>query len=66
MLSRVKDKIWVGIRGYGALEDKRAMKLLCRRADKVICCAKVMVDDIGRLFSTSKAECLYNPCDTEK
>lgn len=66
VLSRVKDKIWVGIRGYGALEDKRAMKLLCRRADKVICCAKVMADDIGRLFSTSKAECLYNPCDTEK
>lgn len=66
VLSRVKDKIWVGIRGYGALKDKRAMKLLCRRADKVICCAKVMADDIEREFSTDKAECLYNPCDTEK
>lgn len=66
VLSRVKDAIWVGIRGYGALKDKRTMKLLCSRADKVICCAKVMADDIKREFSTDKAECLYNPCDTEK
>lgn len=63
VLSRVKDKIWVGIRGYGALADKGSMKLFYRRADKVICCSKVMADDIEKQFKGGKSVCLYNPCD---
>lgn len=66
VLSRVKDSIWVGIRGYGALSDKKSMKLLCSRADRVICCAKVMADDILKEFAPKEVECLYNPCDIEK
>ena len=66
VFSRVQDKIWVGIRGYGALADTGAMKLFCKRADKVICCTKVMADDIMTKFSPKEAECLYNPCDTEQ
>lgn len=66
VLSRVKDSIWVGIRGYGALSDKKSMKLLCSRADRVICCAKVMADDILKEFAPKAVECLYNPCDIEK
>lgn len=62
VLSRVKDKIWVGIRGYGALTE-RAMKLFYKRADRVICCAKVMADDIEKQFHGGKSVCLYNPCD---
>lgn len=65
VLSRVKDKIWVGIRGYGALGDKNSMKLFCRRSDKVICCAKVMADEVERDFHPKEVECLYNPCDVE-
>lgn len=66
VLSRVKDKIWVGIRGYGALADTKTMKLFCRRADKVICCTEVMADDIRAQFAPKEAVCLYNPCDTEQ
>lgn len=66
VLSRVRDSVWVGIRGYGALSDKRGMKLLSRRADKVICCAKVMADDVQREFAPHEVECLYNPCDLQK
>ena len=66
VLSRVKDKIWVGIRGYGALADTKSMKLFCKRADKVICCTKVMADDIMAQFAPKEAACLYNPCDTEQ
>lgn len=65
-LSRVGDKIWIGIRGYGALEDKHNMALTCKRADRVICCAKVMVDDVEKLYHTDKVTCLYNPCDIKK
>lgn len=64
--SRVRDQIWIGIRGYGALENKHSMKLTCKRADKVICCARVMADDVAKLYSPRKVECLYNPCDIDK
>ena len=66
VLARAQDNVWIGIRGYGDLEAKRVMKLTCRRADKVICCAKEMADDVEKLYSSKSVECLYNPCDTEK
>ena len=65
-LSRTGDQVWIGIRGYGALEDKRSMALTCKRADRVICCAKVMADDVENLFTAKKVTYLYNPCDIEK
>lgn len=64
-LSKERDEVWIGIRGYGALEDKHAMNLTCKRADKVICCAQVMADDVELLYHPARVECLYNPCDTE-
>ena len=64
-LSRVRDKIWIGIRGYGALKAKASMMLTCRRADKVICCAQEMADDVEAFFHPKSVECLYNPCDTK-
>ena len=65
-LSRVHDRIWIGIRGYGALEEKSAMKLTCGKADKVICCSKVMADDVKAIYAPKDVEYLYNPCDVEK
>lgn len=65
VLTGVKDKIWVGIRGYGALQDKNSMKRLCRRADRVICCSKVMADDVKTQFGAKDVVCVYNPCDVE-
>ena len=65
-LTKVRDKVWIGIRGYGALEAKREMKLTCGRADKVICCAKEMADDVEKLYGPKSVECLYNPCDTKR
>ena len=65
VLSRVKDQIWVGIRGYGALDNKGAMNFLSRKADTVICCAKVMADDVAKMYHPKKVDCLYNPCDVD-
>ena len=66
VLAKAQDNVWIGIRGYGDLEAKQVMKLTCRRADKVICCAKEMADDVEKLYGPKSVECLYNPCDTEK
>lgn len=66
VLAKAQDNVWIGIRGYGDLEAKRVMKLTCRRADKVICCAKEMADDVEKIYCPKSVECLYNPCDTEK
>ncbi len=66
VFSRVKDKIWVGIRGYGALGEAGPMRRLCKRADKVICCSKVMEEDVKRLYCPKDTACLYNPCDVNK
>ncbi len=65
VFTRVKDKIWVGIRGYGALQDKNSMKRLCRRADRVICCSRIMADDVKAKFGAKDVVCVYNPCDVE-
>lgn len=65
-ISRTGDKVWTGVRGYGALYDKASMKLTCGRSDRVICCAQEMADDVETFFHPKSVECLYNPCDTEK
>lgn len=65
-LAKVNDEVWIGIRGYGALEEKGAMRLTSKRADKVICCARVMADDFATAFHPKEVVCLYNPCDTGK
>ena len=66
VFTKTGDQIWVGIRGYGALSDRRSMERLCKRADKVVCCTKVMADDIKNEFGAKDAVCLYNPCDLDR
>lgn len=66
VLSRVKDKTWIGIRGYEAVQDVKNMRFLCKKADTVICCAKDMQSDVVAAYHPKKVECLYNPCETEK
>jgi len=62
---QITDKIWVGIRGYGALEDKYDMTLFCKRADKVVCCSQIMADEVKAKFWAKDVVCVYNPCDVE-
>ena len=59
------DQIWIGIRGYGALQEKKSMRRLCKRADRVICCSKVMADEVRQQFGAGDVVCIYNPCDVE-
>lgn len=63
VLSKGREKVWAGIRGYGVLQEKSKMKLICRKADRVVSCTKVMEEDIDRIFGTNSSAVLYNPCN---
>jgi len=66
ILTRERDVIWTGVRGFGALRDKASMKRLCRLADRVISCTKVMEEQIQMQFHPKKSAAVYNPCDIEQ
>lgn len=63
VLTKVKDKVWVGIRGYGALEEH--LQLIAGRADRVVSCTKIMEHDIAELVKVKSSATLYNPCDVK-
>lgn len=65
VLSKSRDTVWAGIRGYGALEEHRKMRMICRLADAVVSCTKVMEADINTMFSPKRSFTLYNPCDLD-
>lgn len=66
VLSKRKDFVWIGIRGFGALQARGSMKLMCRLADRVISCTRVMEEQINLRFCPKKSACVYNPCDIEQ
>lgn len=66
VLSKHHENVWAGIRGYGALLDKGIMKLVCKRADCIVNCTKVLEQEIAARFSPKRQETLYNPCDLEE
>lgn len=61
VLAKYKDVTWAGIRGYGTLQDK-GFKLICKKADCVVSCTKVMEDDINNMCKTKASATIYNPC----
>ncbi len=63
--TKVCDCVWVGIRGYGALDDKKRMAETCRKADRVICCSELMEQEIVSEFAPKSSAFFYNPCDLE-
>ena len=65
-LSKGNEKVWLGVRGYDALPEHQYEKRLYKRADKVICCSKVMADDVGKMIHSNHVDYLYNPCEVEK
>lgn len=66
VLSKYRDKTWAGIRGYGALDNHRQMQLVCKRADRMVSCTKVMEQEIGRSYPVKNSATLYNPCNLDE
>ncbi len=50
VLSKYHDKTWAGIRGYGALDNYRQMQFVCKRADRMVSCTKVMEQEMNSLI----------------
>jgi len=66
VLSKRKDITWAGIRGYGTLQNKKEMDFVCKRADRIISCTKVMEADIAEGHRVQSSATLYNPCNIEE
>ena len=62
-LSKQQEAVWAGIRGYGALLDKGIMNLVCKRADCIVNCTRVLEQEIAVRYSPKRQITLYNPCD---
>ena len=49
VFARAQDRCWVGLRGYTDLYSK-SLRTICSRADKIVCCSKVIEEEIKRQF----------------
>ncbi len=66
VLSKHKDITWAGVRGYGALANKRRMQFVCKRADRTVSCTQIMERDIASMYSVNTSATLYNPCNLKE
>ncbi len=65
VLSRTRGKTWCSVRSYMDLGNPGMMKLFSRRADKMICCSKIIEKQLREEMGCHSAVTLYNPFDTE-
>lgn len=63
VLSGKCGKIWVGLRSYMDMEDEGKIRLFVRRADRILCCARQIEDELRKKYGCNKAVTLYNPLD---
>lgn len=59
------EKIWVGIRSYMDMANERKINMLCKKSDRVLCCSKIIEEEILTKYRCRKAITLYNPLDVE-
>nr|MCR4789335.1 glycosyltransferase [Lachnospiraceae bacterium] len=66
-LSKVrKVRTWVGLRSYMDMFDPSRISYFARKADLIVCCSKVIEDEIRTEYRCKKAVTLYNPYDADK
>lgn len=61
VFSRSAGKTWCGIRSYMDMGNTRMLKLFTGRADKVICCSKVIESELLDGYDCKDIDTLYNP-----
>lgn len=64
VLTKVNDKIWCGMRSYIDLET-RTLGLVCKKADLVISCSRVLEKYIRDRYPLTKTVTVYNPFDVQ-
>lgn len=61
-----KCKTWLGVRGFGDLDNHYKNSFLFRRADLVICCSKEIEERVKKKYGFVTATTLYNPYNVEE
>lgn len=58
-----KEKVWLGLRNYTDVEETAKMRLFVKLADLMICCSKVIENEVNIKFGFNKTVTLYNLYD---
>lgn len=66
VLSRYKEKVLTGLRGYTDLEDGGYINLIGGKSDIVVCCSKVIEEEVNKKFGFSNTAVLYNPYNLDR
>lgn len=64
-LSKTGEWNWAGLRSYVDV-DAFEMKIICKKADKLISCSKLIENVIKQRFHVKDIETVYNPFDIEE
>lgn len=62
VLTRTFDQVWCGMRSYIDLETT-TLGLVCKKADKVIICSKVLEKYVKDRYPNTNTTTIYNPFD---
>lgn len=54
-------EIWCGLRSSADLEKEGELRLIAKKADRLICCSKVLAEEAEEKCGISKSWVLYNP-----
>ena len=52
VFSRSSGKTWCGVRSYMDMGNPRLLKLFCSRSDKIVCCSRVIEEEIREKILT--------------
>ncbi len=61
VFSRNQGQTWCGIRSYMDMEDRGLLKLFCERANKVICCSRLIEQELKEKYAGGEITTIYNP-----
>lgn len=63
VFSGIRSQIWVGIRSYMDMGSQRKIRLFAAKSDKILCCSKIIEEELTDKYNCRKAVTLYNPLD---
>ncbi len=65
VLSRGKESVLTGLRCQTDMDNKREVKLFCRRSTQVLSCSKEIVRQLLSDYNYNRSTFIYNPLDVE-
>lgn len=64
-LCKGKAKKIAACHSFGEIHNSRYMKLILKKTDHVICCAKAMAEEVRQKYQTQDVQVVWNPCDID-